>query len=129
MRIIVLDDNFGIADALRTALMALGDNSISVVTRPQDLLEESRRVDPDAYVFDFLLPGEKIEKHIAELKKARSDILFIFFTLYADDPQKKARMMALCHEDERRIIEKEPDLRDCSRRIMSELERLMEAKA
>lgn len=122
MKIIILDDNFGIADALRIALQRLGNHDVSVVTRQQDLVEEVKRFVPDAIVFDFLLPGNGIDALIKEVNRMGSSIFYIFFSLYANDAIKRKKMKKLCEGDERRIIQKEPDLLDCAARILSVLE-------
>jgi CheY-like chemotaxis protein len=123
MRIIILDDNFGIADSLRMALEHLGGHNVAVVTRQLDVIEAAERNNPDAFVFDFLLPGDDIKTTINRIKSFCGAINFVFFTLYATDRLKREKMMEICKGDDQRIIQKEPDLADCASRILAVLER------
>jgi DNA-binding response OmpR family regulator len=121
MRILILDDNYAYALTAKTVICSLEDHAVSIVTRPQDLLSEVEAFRPDAFVFDFQLPGSSLKDVIAGLPPESLNDNFVIVSLYADQAAKRAVMLNLCGGDAQRIILKQPDIEQCVREILNVL--------
>jgi len=84
-RILIVDDEFVIAQTLKTALAAMGYEVVGLACTGDEALEMSRLEGPDLILMDINMPGNMDGITVAELINREQDIPVIFVTGYAEN--------------------------------------------
>ncbi len=83
LRIFIVEDNFLVADSLRTLITAYGGTIAAVVPSADAALEALESTKVDLAILDIHLKGEKVDRFADRL--VADQIPFLFITGYGDD--------------------------------------------
>ena len=84
IRILIVEDEFIIAEDLKIQLEKLSYTVTGVAKSVDKALEQIKQEEPDLMLIDIKLKGEKDGIHLAEIIKADYDFPFIFLTSHSD---------------------------------------------
>lgn len=119
-RIIVVDDDNIVTQALKMLLSLEGFSNVLFFNSPFDALDSLKKEKPDLIISDFLMPKMNGIEFLTEAKKIYDDLTMILLTGYAD---KENAIKAINEVGIYRYLEKPWDNDDLVMNIKNALER------
>ncbi|MBI2032181.1 MAG: response regulator [Candidatus Levybacteria bacterium] len=71
-KILVIDDDEGILEAMRLTLVTAGYSVETLITDGKDIIKKVKNVSPDLVILDYLLSGQEGKNICKQLKSERS---------------------------------------------------------
>lgn len=84
-KILVADDETGVAIPLGQILISMGYEVVGMAFSGEEALEMTRRLKPDLILMDIVMPGKFDGIEASEIIRTELDIPVIFLTAYADE--------------------------------------------
>lgn len=83
-KILVVEDEFVIAQDLKMTIEGFGYQVIDVVSTGEDAVIKASELDPDLIMMDIMLEGDMDGIEAAEIIHQHNDVPIIYLTAYAD---------------------------------------------
>lgn len=84
-KILVVEDEYIIAEDIRKSLINLGYSVPFIVSSGEEAIEKAKEYDPDLVLMDIMLDGEMDGIKAAEMIRSSSNIPIIFLTAFSDE--------------------------------------------
>lgn len=82
LRILIVEDNFVVADSLRTLILAYGGRVVAMVPSVDEAMPVLDAEAVDVAILDIHLKGDKVDRLADELQRRK--VPFVFVTGYGD---------------------------------------------
>lgn len=93
--VLIAEDEYIIAEDLRSRLTKMGYAVVDVVSTGKDAVEKAREIRPDLVLMDIILSGDMNGIEAAEQIRFELEVPVVFITAYADDKRLDRAKIAL----------------------------------